>query len=234
MAELRPHRERTQAGAARRNLGWLAAGFVVAFAVPFVFADVLRLPRDLYYGIYAAAVLAFFVLWARATGQRLDVMIRRHCVLAVVLGVVFAVVLSFVVVWTEPASGGPGGLDLVWAVLWRGVVYGAVDGLLLSAFPILAVFAAADGSRLRRRKAGTVAIGAAALLASLVMAAVYHLGYSDFRSAKLTKPVAGDVVWSVPTLVTLNPIGAPIAHVGLHVTAVLHSYDTETFLPPHR
>src|SRR5215211_1693391 len=109
MADLRPRRERIRAGAARRNLGWLAAGFVVAFAVPFLFADVLRLPRDLYYGIYAAAVLVFFVLWARATGQRLDVMIRRHWVLAVVLGVVFAVVLSFVVVRTEPASGGPEG-----------------------------------------------------------------------------------------------------------------------------
>jgi hypothetical protein len=32
-----------------------------------------------------------------------------------------------------------------------------------------------------------------------------------------------------PTLVTLNPI----AHAGLHVAAVLHSYDTEPFLPPH-
>jgi hypothetical protein len=28
--------------------------------------------------------------------------------------------------------------------------------------------------------------------------------------------------------------GAPIAHAGLHTTAVLHSYETETFLPPHR
>lgn len=234
MADVRPHRGCVRAGVARRNLGWLAAGFGVAFAVPFLFADLLRLPRDLYYGIYTAAVLVFFVLWARAAGQRLDVMIRRHWALAVVLGVVFAVVLGFVVVRTEPASGGPEGLGLLWAVLWRGVVYGAADGLLLSAFPILAVFAAADESRFRRRKAGMVAIGAAALLASLVMAAVYHLGYSDFRSAKLAKPVAGDLVWSVPTLVTLNPIGAPITHAGMHVTAVLHSYDTETFLPPHR
>jgi hypothetical protein len=48
------------------------------------------------------------------------------------------------------------------------------------------------------------------------------------------KPVGGDVAWSVPTLVTLNPIGAPIAHVGMHVSAVLHSYDTDTFLPPHK
>jgi len=234
MADLHSHSGRTRAGAARRNLAWLAAGYVVAFAVPFLFADLLRLPRDLYYGIYAVAVLGLFGLWARATGQRLGAMIRRRWRLTVVLGVVFAFVLSFVVVWTEPVSSGPQGLGLVWAVLWRGLVYGAVDGLLLSAFPILAVFAAADGSRLRARKAGTIGIGAAALLASLAMASIYHIGYSDFRSAKLVKPVAGDLVWSVPTLVTLNPVGAPIAHVGLHVAAVLHSYDTETFLPPHR
>jgi hypothetical protein len=60
------------------------------------------------------------------------------------------------------------------------------------------------------------------------------LYYGDFRSALLARPVAADLVWSVPTLVTLNPIGAPIAHAGLHVTAVLHSYETDVFLPPHR
>lgn len=234
MTELSSQHGHIRTGAARRNLAWLAAGFGMAFAVPFLFADLLRLPRDLYYGVHTAAVLGLFVLWARTTGQRLDVMVRRRWRLAVLLGVVLALVLSLVVVATEPASTGPGGAALLWAVLWRGVVYGAVDGLLLSAFPILAVFAAADGSRLRARKAGTVAVGAAALLASLAMAAVYHLGYSDFRSAKLVKPVAGDLAWSVPTLVTLNPIGAPIAHAGMHVTAVLHSPETETFLPPHR
>ena len=66
------------------------------------------------------------------------------------------------------------------------------------------------------------------------MATVYHLGYRDFRSQLLVRPVAADLLWSVPTLVTLNPIGAPIAHAGMHVTAVLHSYDTQVFLPPPR
>ena len=65
------------------------------------------------------------------------------------------------------------------------------------------------------------------------MTATYHLGYSDFRSEKVRQPVARDVVWSAPTLFTLNPIGAPIAHAGLHVSAVLHSYETDLFLPPH-
>ena len=77
-------------------------------------------------------------------------------------------------------------------------------------------------------------IGIVAFAASLAMTGIYHAAYSDFRSEKMTKPLAGDVVWSVPTLLTLNPIGSPIAHAGLHTAAVMHSYETETFLPPHR
>jgi hypothetical protein len=94
---------------------WLGAGLLVGFAVPFAFTDLLTLPRDLYYAIYAAVAIGFFVLWS-----------------------------------------------------------------------------------------------------------------------KIARPVAGDVVWSVPTLVALNPIGAPIAHAGMHVAAVLHSPQTDTFLPPHQ
>lgn len=233
MSRVDTHSSRCWTQATRQQLRWLAAGLVVGFAVPFIFADVLRLPRDLYYGIYATTVVGFFALWARSTGQPLDALIRRRWRLAVVLGLVFALIVAVIVVRTEPVTARPGGLALAWAVLWRGVVYGAVDGLLLSAFPILAVFAASAGSRLRRHILGTAAVGVTALLASLVMTAVYHVGYSEFRSEKLVKPVAGNVVWSLPTLATLNPIGASITHAGMHVTAVLHSYGTDTFLPPH-
>lgn len=218
---------------AGRHLRWLVGGFAFAFLVPFVLADVLDLPRDLYYAVYVVGVAAFFGLWARATGQSLGEMARHRWVLALVLGLAVAGLLTLVVLRTEDATSRPGGLELVGAVLWRGVAYGLADGLLLSAFPILVVFAMFAGTKLRGGLAGTIAIGIAALAASLVMTAVYHVGYSDFRSEKLRKPVAGDVVWSVPTLVTLNPIGAPIAHAGLHTSAVLHSYETDTFLPPH-
>ena len=140
---------------------------------------------------------------------------------------VFAGISAFIAARAEDGSGHPGGVEFAAALAWRGVAYGAADGLLLSAFPILLVFAALRDSRLRRRAGGLLAVGALAMLASLAMTAVYHAGYSDFRSDKLRKPVTGDLVWSVPTLATLNPIGSPIAHVGLHVEAVVHNYDTE-------
>jgi len=43
-----------------------------------------------------------------------------------------------------------------------------------------------------------------------------------------------DVGGWVPTLVTASPVASPVAHLFLHVTAVLHSPETDLFLPPHR
>jgi hypothetical protein len=220
--------------AALQQIRWLAGGLALGFFVPFVFADQLGVQRDLYYGIYAVSVFGFFVLWARATGQSIAEMVRRRWLLAVALGLGCAALLSLMVLRVEDATSRPDNLTVMGAVLWRGVVYGATDGLLLSAFPILAVFAAFAGTRLRGETRGKLLIGFVAILASVAMTAAYHLGYSDFRSSQLRSPLSGDVVWSIPTLVTLNPVGAPIAHIGLHTSAVLHSYNTDLFLPPHK
>jgi len=200
--------------------------------VPFVFADLLGLKRDVYYGVSAVIVFGFFVIWARRTDQSLREMAARRWVLAIALGLVFAGVMSFIVL-QQDATSRPGGLALAAALTWRGVIYGAADVLLLSSFPILAVFAAFAGSPRRSTLLGKIEIGALAMLASIVMTTVYHAGYSDFRSGKIASPIVGDAMWSVPTLVTLNPIAAPIAHVGLHVSAVVHTYHTDLFLPPH-
>jgi hypothetical protein len=218
---------------ARRHLGWLVGGMAGAFLVPFTLADQLGFERDVYYAVYVAATLGLFVAWARDTRQPVQEMFARRWRLALALGVVFAAISAFIATQAEDGTTHPGGIEFIAALFWRGIVYGAADGLLLSAFPILLVFAALRDTRLRRRAGGLVAVGAVALVASLGMTAVYHAGYSDFRSDKLRKPVTGDLVWSVPTLATLNPIGAPIAHVGLHVGAVVHNYDTDLFLPPH-
>ena len=138
------------AAGAGRHLVWLVSGFALAFLVPFVLADLLDLPRDLYYAIYVAGVAAFFGLWVRTTGQSLGEMIRRRWVLALVLGLAVAGLLTLIVLQTEDATARPGGLELIGAVMWRGVVYGLADGLLLSAFPILAVFAMFAGTKAAR------------------------------------------------------------------------------------
>lgn len=212
---------------------WLAGGLALGFSIPFLLADVLELNRDLYYGLYSAAVVGYVGAWAAITGQPVRRLVSRRLGLAVALGIVAGAILTLMIYRTEDSTARPDGIELAAAIVWRGVVYGAVDGLLLSVFPILVVFAAFAGTKLRERARGTVVVALIALTASLAMTAVYHAGYSDFRGGKLRQPVAGDVVWSAPTLLTLNPVGAPIAHAAMHTAAVLHSYETDTFLPPH-
>jgi hypothetical protein len=227
------HRSALAAAPAAAQALWLAGGLAFGFLVPFVLADTLELQRDVYYGIYAAAVAGFVALWARSTGISLRAAAARHLPWAVGLGLVAGALLALVVFRTEDATPRPDGIELAAAVVWRGLVYGAADGLLLSVFPILAVFAAFAGTRLRRSRAGTVLVALVALSASLAMTTAYHAGYSDFRGEKMAQPLRGDVVWSAPTLLTLNPVGAPIAHMTMHTAAVVHSYETDTFLPPH-
>jgi hypothetical protein len=224
---------RVTAGDVPVQARWLLAGLVLAFGLPFVFADLAGPQRDLYYALYVAGVFTFVGLWARKTQQPVGAFLTRRWRWAVLLGVLSGVLLMFTVL-REPSTPHPDGLTFVGAILWRGVVYGAADGLLLSAFPILATFGLFASKPLRERSRTAVAgIGALAMVVSLLFTAVYHAGYPEFRGSKVARPLTGDMIWSVPTLVTLSPLGTPIAHVATHVTAVVHSYDTDLFLPPH-
>jgi hypothetical protein len=232
VSPVRPSRAPAPSG--RRQMPWLVGGLTLAFAVPYLFADVVGTPRDGCYAIYVVSVLTFLGFWVARTGQDLRRIVRRNWRWALGLGLLFAGIMSAGVL-RDASTVHPEGWTFAGAVMWRGVIYGAVDGLLLSSFPILATFAAFGDKPLgSRRKRAVAAIGALALSVSIAFTAVYHLGYPEFRSGDLKKPVAGDVMWSAPTLLTLNPAGAPIAHIGLHVAAVTHSYETPTFLPPHR
>jgi len=137
-------------------------GFVVAFGVPFVFAEVIGLTRDLYYAVYMASVAGLVATWARASELNVRALVRRRWRPALVLGLVCGGLLSFMVVRTESGTPRPGGLELAAALVWRGVLYGATDGILLSVFPILAVFAAFEGRHVLRRLRGKASAPTAA------------------------------------------------------------------------
>jgi hypothetical protein len=224
------HRLVTATRAASHQWAWLGFTLAVGFLVPYVFADLLSLDRDLYYGVWAATAVLLFATWIRGTGQSLPAMLLRRLPAALVLGIVGGVVGLLGVIRADDRMTHPDGFEFAVAVVWRGLVYGLVDGLMLAALPILIVYAALDPGR--RRLAGKLGVGAAGIAASLAMTTVYHLGYPQFRDGDLAKPLGGNLAWSLPTALTANPVASPIAHGAMHVTAVYRSYDTEVFLPP--
>ena len=213
------------------HLKWIGFGALVGFGSPFIFGDLLTLPVDLYYLIYFGIIVTFFYIYIRKTQLNLQEWFSKRLIWGILLGLIFGALMVQNVL-SRPETEKLTGPYLVWSIFWRGLVYGTIDGLLLSSFPWTVTWGAFDvGKKPLGKK---IAFGFLAWLFILVVTTAYHLGYSDFRSGKIIQPNIGNTIMSVPTLVTANPIGSPITHAIMHITAVIHSPKTELFLPPHR
>jgi hypothetical protein len=213
------------------HLKWIGFAALVGFGSSFLFGDVMNLPVDLYYLLYFGSVFIFLSAYIRKTHFNIKEWISRRWGWSVLLGLLFGAMMVQNVL-SRPETEGYTGTYLAWLILWRGVVYGAIDGLLLSSFPWIVTWRAFDvGEKPLGKK---IAFGFLAWLFILAVTTAYHLGYSDFRSKKIIQPNIGNTLISVPTLVTANPIGSPITHAIMHIAAVIHSPKTDLFLPPHR
>jgi hypothetical protein len=213
------------------HLKWIAYGAIVGFGTSFIFGDLITLPLDLYYLVYFGITIAFFTIYIRKTQLNLKEWFSRRLVLGILLGLVFGALIIQIVL-SRPATEKFTGPYLAWLILWRGLIYGAIDGLLLSVFPWVVTWRAFDVSARPQEK--KIRVNLLALVFVLAITTAYHLGYSDFRSKKIIEPNIGNTIISIPTLASANPIGSPIAHATMHVTAIIHSPKTELFLPPHR
>jgi hypothetical protein len=211
------------------QLRWFGAAIVVGFAVPFLGSSVLDLHHDLYLGIYFASVLALCAAYVRSTGLDLRTTLSRHWKLGTLLGVVVGVALVRNV-FSEDATPRPDGAYFVFELIWRGGIYGAVDALLLTVLPCLIVYRSLGGrlATWRRR----LAYFAASLALVVTMTAVYHLGYAQYRDDGIRAPETGNTIISMPMLLSTNPIGSVVDHAAMHISAVIHSYETEVRLPP--
>ena len=213
------------------HLKWIASGALVGFGSALIFGDLLNLPVDLYYLVYFGGIIIFFTAYIRKTKLNIKEWVSKRLVWSVLLGLIFGALLVQKVL-SEPETGKFTGAYLAWLIFWRGMVYGVIDGLLLSSFPWIVTWRAFDVSKKSLGK--KIAFGFLAWLFILVVTTAYHFGYADFRSRKIIQPNIGNTLISVPTLVTANPIGSPITHAIMHIAAVIHSPKSDLFLPPHR
>jgi hypothetical protein len=213
------------------HLKWIVLGALVGFGASFIFGDLMTLPLDLYYLIYFGIIIAFFSIYIKKTQLSLKEWFSRRWLWGLLLGLVLGALMVQNVL-SRPATDKFTGPYLAWLIFWRGLIYGAIDGLLLSVFPWMVTWRAFD---VEKKPLGRkIAFALLAWIFILVLTTAYHLGYSDFRSKKIIQPNIGNTIISIPTLISANPIGSPVTHAIMHITAVIHSPKTELFLPPHR
>ena len=146
------------------------------------------------------------------------------------LGVVLAAFLVFNVFNTEDATARPHGAYFLFELLWRGVGYGLIDTLLLTIFPCFVAYKLLHGHVDGLK--GKLRFTALTLPLVLIITATYHWGYPQYREDGLSRPETGNVLISIPTFATANPVGSVVAHVSQHVAAVTHAYESRIFNPP--
>ena len=213
-----------------RHLAWFAAVCLVAFLVPYLGVSVLDLQHDLFYGVYFAVTIALVATYVRVEQVDVASIFRRRWGWSLGIGVVLAVFLVLNVFTTEDATDRPHGAYFAFELLWRGVGYGVIDTLLLTIFPCFVAYKLLHGGVEGLK--GKVRFTALMLPLVVVLTATYHWGYPQYREDGLSRPETGNVLISVPTFATANPVGSVVAHVSQHVAAVTHAYESRIFNPP--
>jgi hypothetical protein len=213
-----------------RHLAWLAVVSAAAFLVPYLGVSVLDLQHDVFYLVYFAVTIALIATYVRVAQVDVAAIFRGRWRWSVAVGIVLAVFLVFNVFNTEDATARPHGAYFVFELLWRGVGYGLIDTLLLTIFPCFVAYKLLHG-HVNGLK-GKLRFTALSLPLVLMITATYHWGYPQYREDGLSRPETGNVLISIPTFATANPVGSVVAHVSQHVAAVTHAYESRVFNPP--
>jgi len=118
---------------------------------------------------------------------------------------------------SRPSGPRPHGWRLAGTLAWEGVVYGTTEGLLLSVLPVLVVWQAFAAHGWSSGTGKPLVAGTAAILASLAMIVIHHLGYRGFRDPAILGTVMGGCgLLSLAYLLTASPLAAVGGHIVLH------------------
>jgi hypothetical protein len=210
--------DRTLEGAT--GLVWLGVLLVVGFLVTWLATDIGRVKRTPFVGLLAlvtGATTAGYLWWSGA-GTRF----WTHQWAWGLLGMAAASVLMLMFARRLPHTAKPSGI--VALIGWEGLVYGTAEGLLLSVLPVAMM------SQISRSFGWTAGVGAlVALVSSIALIAVHHLGYREFRGPMMRYPIVLCGVLTIAYLLTASPIAPVVGHVVFHVALVARGIE----LPPH-
>ena len=213
-------------------LGYLIV-LMAAFLVTYLGTDVLRLRRTAYVGVLAITVLGFGALYVPWSGTTLGGPLGSNALEGIAAGLLVAAVVA-PLIRRLPKGPAPEGIGRVELVAWEDVVYGTAEALLLAVYPVLTLWQSATAAGWTGSDAGKIASGVVAIVGSLLVILIHHLGYAEFRT-RAARPKLEGALFSCGLqagayLVTGSVLAPVIAHIVLHIQLTMHG----TELPPAR
>ncbi|MDF2742283.1 MAG: hypothetical protein K0S88_3653 [Actinomycetia bacterium] len=210
-------------------LGWLAAIVATSFLIAWVLTTLLGVRRTAY--ITTLALLIGGLTWGYLAWS--DTSLSGFATNRWGWGLVGAAVAGALLARLsrhQPRGPRPRRWRLAATLAWEGVVYGTTEGLLLSVLPVLVTWQAFAAHGWTSGTGRVLVAGTSAMLASLAVIVIHHLGYRGFHNRAALAPVmVGCGLLSLAYLLTASPLAAVVGHILLHTALTLRG----TELPPY-
>ena len=211
---------------------WVLAASGIGFGISAVFAGWMQLSRRRFLIPYIAIASIFIYSFVVLNEINLVGVFAENWIWGVLAGTLLSLYL-IKTVRSQPATRGSTGADFLIGLTWAGIAYGIVDALFLNVMPVLAVWIGTDQFAWAATLPGKIGVGFIALLASLVVTLIYHLGYPEFHSKRVMMVLFGNSLITLAFLLSGNPFGSLISHTAMHLAAVVQGPETTIQLPPH-
>jgi hypothetical protein len=208
---------------------------VAAFLVSWVLTDVLHLPRAAYLAALMAVTGALTYGYLAWSGTDAAAFVTHNWQWGL-LGALVSGALTAQGIITGanraglPVPAGRRGTSLAGLLVWEGLLYGAAEGLLLSALPVLAAWQSFHLLGWTATTPGAIGAGALTIGASAVVIWVHHLGYREFRgSGEMRLPIVGCALLSLAYLLTQSPLAPVGGHFLLHAGAKVRGVPLQPY-----
>jgi hypothetical protein len=211
---------------------WLIGASLIGFGMSAIFSGWLKLSRRLFLIPYIAiSGLVLFLFLYNNPIVNIEFCLHNWFWALFVSIIAGAFLVKNVI--SQPYSQTVKGLPFYVDIIWFGIAYGIIDGLLLNVMPVVAVFNIFSENNFLGNIPGQILIGVIALLASLFVTLFYHLGYPEFRNKSVLFVLLGNTIITMTFILSGNPLAAVLTHTIMHVAAVFRGPETTIQLPPH-
>jgi hypothetical protein len=192
-----------------KHLIWILDLCILLFALPLLFVNLLDMPIDLYYLVFLLSTAGLIIYYKKSSSLKARASLKSGWALGFVLALFFG--LGFISYSLVDSPGLLASFRSVGfaAILWRGIVFGVASGIMISVFPFVVTWRALAGTNPGNfRRIGVVA---AAVFFVALTSVSYTMGLTGQGRDNLRDRITTNLIASVPTLVSGNPMAAPIA-----------------------
>ena len=194
------------------------------FCLPLLLVNLLKIPVDLYYLIFLLSTASFLFYYKKSSSLKTRASLRSGWALGFILAIFFGLgFISYSLVDSPEVLGTFGNIDLP-VIFWRGLIFGLASGIMISAFPFIVTWRALAGANPGNlRRAGVIVI---AIFFIALSSFAYDIGLTGLNDRDHVKNrITTSIIAGIPTLISGNPVAAPIAGAFKEISAIMKTQN---------